>query len=114
MTALRDELERLGIIETTESGQLKLLSQGYVSTDIVEGIHILGTDTADLIDTISHNLNADDSPTRFQRKVSYVGIPDQFVEPLENTLPVPVRSYWKISITGWRFAMPPRYATVTK
>lgn len=80
MTALREELSRLGIIETTEAGQLRLVSQGYVSTDTVEGIHILGVDTADLIETIQHNLLVDGAGTRFQRKVSYVGIPSQFVD----------------------------------
>ncbi len=80
MTALRDELERLGIVEITADDRLRLLSQGYVSSDTVAGIHILGADTADLIDTIHHNLQSNGRALRFQRKVSYVGIPDQYVD----------------------------------
>lgn len=78
-TALRDELQRLQIIDETEDGRIRLLLHGYVSSDSVEGIHILGADTADLIDTIHHNLCRGDAPARFQRKVQYVGIPDRFV-----------------------------------
>ena len=79
-TAMRTELERLNIIDTNSEGQLLLVSSGYVSTDMVEGIHILGTDTADLINTVHHNLTAEKSALRFQRKVSYQGIPQQHVE----------------------------------
>lgn len=78
-TAMRDELERLGVVEVTDDGQLTLVSSGYVSSNTVEGIHILGTDTADLIDTINNNLLTD-NPSRFQRKVSYDGIPPQHAE----------------------------------
>ncbi len=79
-TAMRTELERLNIIDTNSEGQLLLVSSGYVSTDMVEGIHILGTDTADLINTVHHNLTAEKSESRFQRKVSYQSIPQQHVE----------------------------------
>lgn len=84
VTALRDELQRLDIIEETEDGQIRLLAQGYVPADSVEGIHILGADTADLIDTIHHNLHDTESSPRFQRKVQYVGIPDRFVKEFRD------------------------------
>lgn len=82
-TAMREELERLGIVETDAEGKLALKSEGYVSSDMVEGIHILGTDTADLIDTIHHNLSVEQSVKRYQRKVSYHSIPQEFVKPFK-------------------------------
>ncbi len=82
-TAMREELERLGIVETDAEGKLALKSEGYVSSDMVEGIHILGTDTADLIDTIHHNLSVEQSVKRYQRKVSYRSIPQEFVKPFK-------------------------------
>ncbi len=82
-TAMREELERLGIVETDSEGKLALKSEGYVSSDMVEGIHILGTDTADLIDTIHHNLSVEQSVKRYQRKVSYRSIPQEFVKPFK-------------------------------
>jgi len=84
VTAMRDELERLGVIEVNSRGQLKLVSSGYVSSDIVDGIHILGTDTSDLIDTINNNLLSKRRPRRFQRKVSYIGIPAEFADPFRE------------------------------
>ena len=79
-TAMREELERLKIITTNADDKLVLVSSGYVSTDLVEGIHILGTDTADLIDTVHHNLTAEKDTLRFQRKVSYQSIPQEHIE----------------------------------
>jgi hypothetical protein len=84
VTALREELQRLGIVEIIDENKIKLLSAGYVSSDSVEGIHILGADTSDLIDTIHHNLSDTDELPRFQRKVKYVGIPDRFVEEFRS------------------------------
>lgn len=84
VTAMREELERLGVVEINAKGQLVLVSSGYVSTDIIEGIHILGTDSADLIDTIHNNLLSETTPRRFQRKVSYIGIPQEYAEPFRQ------------------------------
>jgi hypothetical protein len=82
-TAMRDELERLGIVQTNAEGQLVLISDGYVSPDLTDGIHILGTDTADLIDTIHHNLAVEKEEKRFQRKVSYQSIPREYIKPFK-------------------------------
>ena len=48
-----------------------LVANAYIpGNDPVDKITILGTDTAELIATIDHNLVSDDNDLRFQRKVS--------------------------------------------
>lgn len=77
--AIADELERVGALERVEN-QLRLTSRGYVPQgDEVAKLQILGTDTADLICTIEHNLQPRTRP-RFQRKVSYDRIPPEHLE----------------------------------
>ena len=79
--AVADELMRLHIIEVTRTNSLKLLSKGYVPQDSeVDKLQILGTDTADLIATIDHNLSHKQEEAKFQRKVSYDNVPVQYVE----------------------------------
>jgi hypothetical protein len=57
-------------VEKTERG-IKLVRRAYLpGKDPREKLAILGTDTAELIDTIDHNLVAADDERRFQRKVS--------------------------------------------
>jgi hypothetical protein len=57
-------------VEKTEHG-IKLVRHAYLpGNDPCEKLAILGTDTAELIDTIDHNLAAADGTRRFQRKVS--------------------------------------------
>lgn len=51
--------------------KIRLVTNAYIpSSDPVDKIHILGSDTGELIATIDHNLTADESQLRFQRKVS--------------------------------------------
>ncbi len=76
--ALLDELLRVGAVERLPDGRLALLARGYVprrgSSEMVD---MLGTDVADLIATIDHNLHQADQPPRFQRKVMYRAVPVQ-------------------------------------
>ena len=79
--AVADELMRLHIIEVTRTNSLKLQTKGYVPQDSeVDKLQILGTDTADLIATIDHNLSHKQEEAKFQRKVSYDNVPVQYVE----------------------------------
>ncbi len=82
--AMQQELERLGVISTTKRGLIKLESAGFLTNTSLDALHILGTDTADLIDTIQHNVNSSKDKRRFQRKVSYVNLPQQYVEPFKQ------------------------------
>lgn len=83
-TAMREELERLSVIALTDQRHVKLLTTAYVASSDTDGVQILGSDTADLIDTISHNIESKKEDCRFQRKVSYVNIPAEHVEPFRS------------------------------
>lgn len=81
--AVLDELERVGAVEQTEGGTVRLAAQAYVPAGgEQEKLGILGTDVADLIATIDHNLQAQ-SPqrSRLQLKVAYDNLPG---EPLKR------------------------------
>lgn len=82
--AMQQELERLGVIEITGRNRVKLLTAGYIASTDLDGVQILGSDTADLIDTIQHNIISEEKERRFQRKVKYVDIPSQHVKPFRT------------------------------
>jgi Family of unknown function (DUF6502) len=70
--AMLDELLRVGAVKQLKDGRICLLSRGYIpQKGPVEKLHVLGTDTADLISTIDHNVYQKPSKPRFQRKVMY-------------------------------------------
>jgi len=74
--ALLDELLRVGAVKQLKDGRICLLSRGYIpQKGPVEKLHVLGTDTADLISTIDHNVYLKPSKPRFQRKVMYDNVP---------------------------------------
>ena len=73
-----DELLRVGAIKQLRDGRICLLSRTYVpEKGPVQILAILGTDTADLIATIEHNLYAQPRNPRFQRKVMYNNVSEQ-------------------------------------
>lgn len=73
--AVLDELQRVGAVRRRDDGLIELLARAYVPrSSPSDKLAILGSDVADLIDTIEHNLADDDDP-RFQRKVMYQSIP---------------------------------------
>lgn len=75
--ALLDELIRVGAAHQKETGHLELINKAYVPEQgEEEKIGILGTDVADLIETISFNLQPDVEKTRLQLKVSYDNLPE--------------------------------------
>lgn len=74
--AVADELQAAGALELTTHGDLRLTARGYVpASGELEKIHVLGTDTRDLISAIDHNLTSSPEDTRFQRKVTYDNVP---------------------------------------
>lgn len=77
--AVLDELLRVGTVEKLEDGRIRLLARAYIPrTSDADLLAILGTDTADLIDTIDHNLHRGNQP-RFQRKLMYDNLPREAV-----------------------------------
>lgn len=74
--AVLDELLRVGAVTERDDGRLELLTAGYVPRGSeVDKLGILGSDVADLIATIDHNLQHADTDPRFQRKVMYTEFP---------------------------------------
>jgi hypothetical protein len=70
----------LTVLETSQNviaqnGKLVLKERAYIPMSTpVDKIHILGTDVAELIDTIGHNLEAEPAQRFFQRKVSNTAV----------------------------------------
>jgi hypothetical protein len=82
--AMLDELLRVGAVRKTKEGRICLQSRFYVpERSERDKLHILGTDTADLIETIGHNLKPQAAP-RFQRKVMYDNVPMEAVREFQH------------------------------
>jgi hypothetical protein len=74
--AVLDELLRVGAVRQREDERLEPVVRAYVpSGGELEKIGILGTDVADLISTIDHNLQHRGRDAHFQRKVMYRSMP---------------------------------------
>lgn len=86
MTArsILDELVRVGAVERTQEGRIRLLVSAYVPVGSDAGkLHILGSDVALLIGTIDHNMHETQQP-RFQRKVAYDNLPAEALPKLRE------------------------------
>lgn len=74
--AVMDELLRVGAVRRDDAGRVVLQARAYVpATSAADKLAILGSDVADLIATIDHNLAPGLTDPRFQRKVMYHRIP---------------------------------------
>jgi Family of unknown function (DUF6502) len=74
--AVLDELKRAGAVHQRDDGLIELAQRGYVpQRSVVDKLDMLGSDAADLIDTIDHNLQHGETDPRFQRKVMYHQVP---------------------------------------
>jgi hypothetical protein len=74
--AVLDELVRVGSVSQRPDGRCEMVTRAYVPQhSAIDKIGILGTDVADLIDSIDHNLRFGETDPRFQRKVMYDSIP---------------------------------------
>ena len=70
VAAMQKSLEKTANI-SINNGKIRLISHAYLpSDDPVEKVSILGTDTAQLIETINHNITANSEDLHFQRKAS--------------------------------------------
>ena len=78
-TPLRDELLRTGAVKEVR-GRLQMTSRGYVpATDQGTKVDILGTDSAELIETIDHNIR-DEGDALLQYKVLAENLPADQLE----------------------------------
>jgi len=70
--AVLDELERVGAVERTRDGRVRLATRAYIPrTGEEDKLGILGVDVADLVSSIDHNLTQPPEHAFFQRKVAY-------------------------------------------
>jgi len=79
--AVLDELMRVGAIRRLKDGRVRLVQRAYIpESDEVAKLEILGTDVADLISSIEHNLEPETSESPyFQRKVAYDNLPVEYL-----------------------------------
>ncbi|MDH3673497.1 MAG: DUF6502 family protein [Gammaproteobacteria bacterium] len=83
--AILDELINVGAVESQDDGRIRLVSRAYVPRDSkADKLGILGTDVAQLIATIDHNVHQTEAEPRFQRKVSYDNLPEEALEELRQ------------------------------
>jgi|CXWL01.1.fsa_nt_gi hypothetical protein len=79
--AMLDELVRVGSAETLKDGRVRLVSRGYVpQRGKADQLQILGADTADLLETLDHNIYHPEQRPRLQRKVMYDNVPAEAAE----------------------------------
>ncbi|HKT35685.1 MAG TPA: DUF6502 family protein [Nitrospira sp.] len=82
--AMLDELLRVGAVRKTKDGHIRLQARSYVpQQSATDKLQILGADTADLMATIAHNLDAQVVP-RYQRKVMYDNVPVEAVREFQR------------------------------
>jgi hypothetical protein len=80
--AILDELVRVGAVERLGRDWVRLVERAYIpKKGNVDKIGILGTDVADLISTIDHNILMPDAPF-FHRKVCYDNLPAEALPEL--------------------------------
>jgi hypothetical protein len=74
--AVLDELLRVGAVRRHEDGRIELVARVFLPRrSEVDKIDLLGSDVADLVTTIDHNIQHGDTDPRFQRKVMYRNVP---------------------------------------
>lgn len=74
--AMLDELLRVGAVARDADGRIRLLSRVYIPhASNADKLQILGSDVADLIRTIDHNLQHGSAQPLFQRKAMYDNVP---------------------------------------
>jgi hypothetical protein len=83
--AILDELLRVGAVERSGSGAVRLIARAYIPRGSeVDKLTIVGRDAAALVATMDHNLDSDRGPPRFQRTVAYDNLPDEALAPFRE------------------------------
>jgi len=85
--AILDELLRVGVVEKTSDGAIRLLAPAYIpTTGESEKLALLGHDVAGLISTMDKNIHGIETKPLFQRKVYYDNLPAEATEALHDIL----------------------------
>jgi hypothetical protein len=77
--AVLDELLRVGAVQRLADGGLQLVQRAFVPRGAADKIDVLGTEVADLVRTIDHNIAQGDADPRFQRRVMYHDVPPSLI-----------------------------------
>ena len=73
--AVLDELVRAGVVKLTPRGAVRLIAPAYLpAQDVEEKLAMMGSDAADLIEAIAHNIEQPSDEAFLQRKVFYDNI----------------------------------------
>lgn len=82
--AILDELLHVGTVEITQHNRVRLRERAYVAAgDDNEMIGIMGSDVADLLASITYNIELEDGTPRFQRTVAYDNLPAEALDELQ-------------------------------
>jgi hypothetical protein len=85
--AVLDELIRVGAVSKMKNGRFRLVQRSYIpQADEMAKLDILGTDVADLIAAVEHNLDSKNEAPYFQRKVAYDNLPADYLPRLQALL----------------------------
>ena len=78
---------RVGAVAKLKDGRLRLVQRAYIpQADEDAKLDFLGTDVADLISAIEHNLDPENATPFFQRKVAYDNLPPEYLPQLRQLL----------------------------
>lgn len=72
--AVLDELMRVGAVVRLPDGRLQLVQRAFLRRGAADKIDLLGSEVADLMHTIGHNIEHGETDPRFQRRVMYHGV----------------------------------------
>ena len=82
-----EELTRVGAVDSLRDGRLRLVQRAYIpKADEDAKLDILGTDVADLVNAIEHNLDPETDTSFYQRKVAYDNLPAEYLPELRRML----------------------------
>lgn len=82
--SIADELLRLGAIEE-QDGKLRMSNRGYApDADPATMVDILGMDTAELVETIDHNILANPEDKLLQAKVLADNLPEEHLQAFND------------------------------
>jgi hypothetical protein len=85
--AVLDELLRVGVVTLTPRGAVRLTVPAYLpAQDVEEQLAMLGTDAAELIEAIAHNIEQPSEEAFLQRKVFYDNIGAAALPELRGTV----------------------------
>lgn len=83
--AILDELVRVGSVEQQDDGLIQLMHRAYVpKSGEADMLSIFGSDVADLVDTIDHNLVSGHDESRLQLKVQYDNLSREAVDEFQQ------------------------------